>query len=184
MAKSRLLNRPAGLALALALVLLAAGLGSPTPGAAGSHRDRDGDRDRDLRKWWQDPVLVKALQLTAEEVQTLDQKHLALQKTRIAEKSRIQIARAELDSLFDQEHPEQAQVEAKFQEIAQAQARRSLAQSNFLWEVRQVLRLDRYLRLKSMFQSRRSDRGGWRQSPPPAEGGLAPAPPPPSGDRK
>jgi Spy/CpxP family protein refolding chaperone len=110
-------------------------------------------------KWWRLPRVADDLQLTESEKLKLDDLQLEFRRKRIQLKSRREQTQLVIDSYFDRPVLDEAAIRAQFAKMAQTQAEISLAQSNFLLGIRKLLGLERFGRLRRLFNEfRRNER--------------------------
>ena len=142
------------LAIAAALLLWAAPAAQAQAGPAGP-----------AGKWWRLPRVAEELQLNESEKIRLDDLQLEFRRKRIQLKSRREQTRLLIDSYFDRPVLDEAAIKSQFAKLSQAQAEISLAQSNFLLGIRKLLGLERFARLRRLFNEfRRNEQS--RDRPP------------------
>jgi Spy/CpxP family protein refolding chaperone len=131
--------------LALSLALAGSVLWGAAPAMAKGGLDS-------MQKWWNSPHMVEELKLTSAEKERLDQLFMEFQRSRIENKSRVKIARLEIEAAFEKEPLDEARAQKAFQEVEQAKLAKRKSLHAFMLEVRQLLGQERYLRLKELYK--------------------------------
>jgi protein CpxP len=211
------MKRAFGTYLALAALLTAGSLAiaqgppdgrmgqDPGPGF-GMHRppmeDALGPRGAHGR-WWNDPALVEKLKLTDEQQKAMDAILLEHREKLIDLRASVEKAELAMEPLMQDEHPNEGQILAQIDKVAQARAELEKANARFLLAIRsklspdqwKQLREDRADRMQRRMQDRLRDGGPSRRNGPPTPQGaggpgpqgmmdplgLLPPPPAPAG---
>jgi periplasmic protein CpxP/Spy len=158
-------------------------------------------------QWWNDPNVVKQLNLTDDERKAMDGILQDHKMTLVDLEANLQKAELEMQPLMKADTPNQTAILAQIDKVAQARAELEKANARFLLALRAKLTPDQWKQLQAMHAGRiehgpmRAHPGAWgpgsgrsgmgpgnqfhmHQGPPPA--GAAPqgapaAPPPPGG---
>ena len=190
--------------------LTAGGLGfaqgpGPGPVPPGGHGDHGWgppmertQHDEHFGRWWNNPKVAQAINLTDDQKKKMDdifQKHRLKLVDLHANLEKQQIL---IRPLIEADNPNESQVLAQIDKIAQARAELEKADAHMLFDIRKVLTADQWQKLKVLHQQhreemmRRGERGerGWRdhgRGPgpggpgPDGSGGSGPGNPPPAG---
>lgn len=140
------------LSLALSLALASSVLWGAAPAMAKGGLDS-------MQKWWNSPRMVEELKLTPAEKERLDQLFMEFQRNRIENKSRVKIARLEIEAAFEKEPLDEARAQKAFQEEEQAMLAKRKSLHAFMLEVRRLLGQERYLRLKELYKEYKAEAG-------------------------
>src|SRR5579872_536678 len=150
--------------------------------------------DEHFGRWWNNPRLAQAVGLTDDQKKKMDdifQQHRLKLVDLHANLEKLEIV---MRPMIEADNPNEAQVLAQIDKIAQARADLEKADAHMLFEIRKVLTADQWQKLKAWHEQhrgemmRRDDRGRtmiWRQhrgGPDGAGPGNAPPPPAPQGD--
>lgn len=153
--------------------------------------------DQGFGKWWNDPRLAQELNITADQKKQMDsifQQHLL---NLIDLKANLEKQQVLLGPMISADQPNEADVLAQIDKVAQARADLEKANARMLFDIRKTLTPDQWQKLKTLHQERRDQRrmrpmggpGRWRQHQdnlrtPPPPGQQTPAQPaPPQGDQ-
>jgi Spy/CpxP family protein refolding chaperone len=190
----------AGVVMAGSTLVLAQGPGGDGPGfgdhrppmeqAMGSHGDHG--------KWWNNPKIVSDLKLTDAQRKAMDNTMQQHRETLIDLRATVQKAEIELEPMMGEDQPNESQILAQIDKVAQARAELEKANARFLLAIRGKLSPEQWKQLQAERASHPMPGRGWghdgqgpagqfrhRQGPPPPPPGLAApgdAPLPPSGD--
>ena len=102
-------------------------------------------------KWWHNPEVSKQLDLTKNEIGSLDKAYLKNRRNLIDLKSKLEKERFELEILFENEKLNEAEIMKRFSQIENARTRLSAERFKFIVEVRKIIGLERYRALKTSF---------------------------------
>lgn len=142
-------------------------------------------------KWWNNTELAKKLNLTDQQVTQMEQIFQQSRVQLIDKRAAVEKAEVALQPLMEADRPDESQVLAQIDKVAQARADLEKTNARMLLGIRQVLNADQWKQLKTemprpgMGMRRRGGEGGEmrprRRGP---EGGpnAPPLPPPPPQD--
>jgi periplasmic protein CpxP/Spy len=180
-----------GIAINLSLAaILSAGLAAAAQGPAGEMPGPGGpgfgmhrppmERVLGLQggRWWNDQVLVDQLKLSDDQRKSMDQILLDHRKDLIDQKAMLEKAEVDLEPLMQEDQPNETQVLAQIDKVAQARAELEKANARFLLAIRAKLSPDQWKELKATRAERMQQRRGWRQG----RDGAKPGAPPPPGE--
>jgi periplasmic protein CpxP/Spy len=157
--------------------------------------------DGQFGRWWENPKIATAIGLTDDEKKKMDDIYQQHRLHLIDLQANLEKAQVEMRPLIEADQPDEGQVLAQIDKVAQARAELEKADARMLFEIRQTLTPDQWQKLKALHAQHRADMehrgpGAWRhdgqsrqgqQGPPP--GGAAPpqgdaqeGPPPLPGD--
>jgi len=132
---------------------------------------RPGDRGAGLgdfqirRKWWKNTVLMKRFGVSDDQVQRIDNifqdQHLRL----IDLEADLQKQEAILEPMVEADQPEEAQVMAQIDKVAQARANLEKSNAQMLLAIRRVLTVEQWQQLRNL-PGVSPFRGGARPRPP------------------
>lgn len=158
------------------------GMGGPPPMVRDFH-------DQHFGRWWNDPRLAQALNITQDQKQKMDaifQQHLL---NLIDLKANLEKQQVMLGPMISADNPNETAVLAQIDRIAQARADLEKANARMLFDIRKTLTPEQWQKLKAMHRERRMERQGrrmdrrggmWKQGPGgPGEGSAGTPPPPP-----
>jgi Spy/CpxP family protein refolding chaperone len=107
-----------------------------------------------MGKWWNNSELVKSLGLSDAQVQQIE-KVFQDHRTRLIDlRAALEKQEATLEPLVEAERPDEAQVTAQIDKVAQARANLEKSNAQMLLAIRRVLTVDQWKQLRS--------RGGMR----------------------
>lgn len=140
-------------------------------------------------RWWNDPAMVEKLKLTDEQRKSMDAILLEHREKLIDMRANVEKAELGMDPLMQDEHPNEGQILAQIDKVAQARAELEKANARFLLAIRGKLTPDQWKQLQQARNERmdsrrdRMDRRGWpqngpRQATPPTPPAAAPTPGP------
>ena len=132
-------------------------------------------------KWWLMPEMAKKLGLASEEQQKFDDLFVQSRRRMIDLKSDVEREHLELEMILDQQDFDESACMDRFKKFEDARTKLANERFGFLVEVRKLLGLDRYRRLKTEFHDRRLHRmkGEW-QGKGPVKGRTVPERPSPT----
>lgn len=120
---------------------------------AAMHAD-DGSRG----KWWATPQIVQELQLTADELQQLEDAYDAAHLIMIDLKSKAEIERTKLRTLLEQDDLDETAALEQNRRKQEVRAQLSEERFKFLFEVRKIIGHDRFTKLLDMRDGQRRQR--------------------------
>ena len=141
-------------------------------------------------KWWNNSELATKLNLTDQQKTQMEQIFQQSRLKLIDQRAAVEKAEATLEPLRSADHPDESQVLAQIDKVAQARAELEKSNARMLLGIRQVLTADQWKQLKEQAPRgamRMREGGGpggpggnrqWRR-PGPAQGQPAPGTPPP-----
>ena len=151
------------------------GLGSPGQGF-GMHRP---PMERALGpvgphgRWWNNPDVAQKLNLTDDQKQAMDQILLAHREKLVDLRGNLEKAELAMEPLMQADQPNESQILAQIDSVAQARAELEKANARFLLALRAKLSSDQWKQLQTMRQEHRDRRG----TPGPMHRPGMPAPP-------
>ena len=128
---------------AFSVILLALFLIAPLISAA---------QDVPTGKWWYNPQIQKNLNLSQNDIGTLDKLFANSRRKLIQLKSEVEREQFELDQLLSKKKVDDAEVKKQFQKLEQARKKLSNERLDFVIGVRNILGADRFQQLKSNYQ--------------------------------
>lgn len=117
-------------------------------------------------KWWNNTELAKKLNLTDQQVQQMEQNYQQHRLKLIDQVAAVQKQEVILEPMLSADRPDEAQVLAQIDKVAQARAELEKSHARMLLGIRQVLTADQWKQLKSEMP-----RGGMRRMRPDGPGG-------------
>jgi len=186
------------LGMAVACVLLAGTACAQAPGGSGPgpgfgdhrppfERAMGGDHGR----WWNNPKTVDRLKLTDTQRKAMDDTLQQHRSTLIDLRASLEKSELELEPMMKEDQPNESQILAQIDKVAQARAELEKANARFLLEIRSKLTPEQWKQMEA--DRAASPHGNWgqggpggqphgnwqhRQQTPPPDG-QAPAPPSP-----
>ncbi|MBW2108404.1 MAG: periplasmic heavy metal sensor [Deltaproteobacteria bacterium] len=117
-------------------------------------------------KWWRMPRLEKQLDLTQNEKDNLDDLFVDSRRKLIDLRSAVQKERFELENLLEKDPLDETAVARQFKKLEKARSDLTSERFRFALNVRKILGLERYERLKNAFkQMRKRNRRAGRPRP-------------------
>jgi periplasmic protein CpxP/Spy len=185
----------AGVVMAGSTLALAQGPGGDGPGF-GEHRppfERAMGARGDHGKWWNNPKIVTDLKLTDAQRKAMDDTLQQHRETLIDLRATVEKAEVELQPMMGEDQPNESQILAQIDKVAQARAELEKANARFLLAIRSKLSPEQWKQLQAERANHAQSGHNWspggqyrRHQGPPAAGQPspdgAPGPPPPSGD--
>jgi Spy/CpxP family protein refolding chaperone len=110
--------------------------------------------DMPMMKWWLQSDIVKELKLTDDQVKKIDAISRKGRREDIKMKSRLDLARTDLDDAMDASEIDATKVKALIDEFVALHADFEKHKMLTMLEVRQVLTRDQHLKLKEMFMQK------------------------------
>ncbi|HEX4064683.1 MAG TPA: Spy/CpxP family protein refolding chaperone [Acidobacteriaceae bacterium] len=194
---------------------LAQGMGGPPPGPGGpggpgGHGGHDGFgrgpmqrtfHDDHFGRWWNDPHLAQQIGITDDQKHKMDDIFQQHRLNLIDLNANLEKQQVLMQPMISADQPNEADVLAQIDKIAQARADLEKANARMLFDIRKVLTQEQWQKLKAMRMEHRDDRMmrdhrrgpggpggpggpdgqmGWKHRPgaPPPPNGSAPAPAP------
>jgi len=140
-------------------------------------------------RWWNDPKAVERLKLTDTQRKAMDDALQQHRESLVDLRGSLEKAELELEPMMKQDQPNESQVLAQIDKVAQARAELEKANARFLLAIRSKLTPEQWKQMEADRASRprpdwKGTRGPWQPGsrrplpPPPADGQV---PPPPGG---
>jgi len=171
-------------ALFAAGVAGAQGPGAPAPvepGAGPGFADHRPPMERAMGprgergRWWNNPTIVEKLKLTDDQRKAMDQILLDHREKLIDMRAALDKAELAMEPLMQDDQPNESQILAQIDKVAQARAELEKANARFLLAIRAKLSPDQWKDLKAA-RAERMDHRGWRDR---RDGSKPQVPPPP-----
>jgi Spy/CpxP family protein refolding chaperone len=124
-------------------------------------------------RWWNDPDMVQKLQLTDDQRKAMDQILLDHREKLIDMRAAVDKAELGLEPLMREDQPNESQILAQIDKVAQARAELEKANARFLLAIRGKLSPDQWKQLQAARAERMTNH--WRNG---RRGGQAPQSPP------
>ena len=143
-------------------------------------------------RWWNEPHAIEKLKLTDTQRKAMDDIYQQHRLTLVDLHASLEKAELELEPMMKEDQPNESQVLAQIDKVAQARAELEKANARFLLAVRSKLTPEQWKQMQADRAERanrpradwgRENRvpGGRRGQTPPADGQSAPPPPGPQG---
>jgi|HubBroStandDraft_4_1064222.scaffolds.fasta_scaffold16856_5 protein CpxP len=150
--------------------------------------------DGQFGRWWENPKIAQAIGLTDDEKKKMDDIYQQHKLKLIDLHANLEKAEVQMGPMIEADQPDETQVLAQIDKVAQARAELEKGDARMLFDIRKTLTPDQWKKLKTLHQQHRADMmsrdrdgrdgqggpGQWqhrRQGPPPDGAGQ----PPPSG---
>lgn len=131
-------------------------------------------------RWWNNQALIDKLKLTDDQRTAMDQILLDHRKDLVDKRGALEKAELDLEPMMQDDQPNESQVIAQIDKVAQARAELEKANARFLLAIRAKLSPDQWKELKAARAEHMQQRRVWRQQnkpqapPPPGEPGPGP----------
>ena len=125
------------------------GMGPGGPGMGMGMGPRAGMGRGPMGKWWTNSTLVQKLGLNDAQVQKIEKIFQDHRAPLIDLRAAVAKQEAALEPLVEAEHPNEAQVTAQIDRIAQARANLEKSSAQMLLAIRQVLTVDQWKQLRN-----------------------------------
>jgi Spy/CpxP family protein refolding chaperone len=172
--------------------------GGPGPGMGfGDHRppfERAMTAAGEHGRWWNNPKVAERLKLTDAQRKAMDDTLLQHRETLVDLRGALEKSELELEPMMKEDQPNESQILAQIDKVAQARAELEKANARFLLAIRSKLTPEQWKQLQADRAARQAareqggpGRGNWhpgarqREGMPPASGDGQGAPPPPGG---
>ena len=172
--------------------------GGPGPGMGfGDHRppfERAMTGQGEHGRWWNNPKEAERLKLTDAQRKAMDDTLLQHRETLVDLRGALEKSELELEPMMKEDQPNESQILAQIDKVAQARAELEKANARFLLAIRSKLTPEQWKTMQADRAERQAareqagpGRGNWqpgarhRQGMPPAAGDGQGAPPPPGG---
>ena len=186
------------LGIAIAGILVAGAAWAQEPAAAGpgagpgfgDHRppmERSFGAQSEHGRWWNNPKVVDKLKLTDTQRKAMDDTMQQHRETLVDLRGTLEMAEIELEPMMKEDQPNESQILAQIDKVAQARAELEKANARFLLAIRSKLTPDQWKQMQADHAEHAhgawqgGPRGNWQpgsrrgQSP---DGQAAPPPPP------
>lgn len=111
-------------------------------------------------RWWNDPDMIQKLQLTDDQRKSMDQILLDHRGKLIDQRAAVEKAELALEPLLSEDQPNETQVLAQIDKVAQARAELEKANARFLLSIRRQLSPDQWKQLQAARTARMQRRWG------------------------
>ncbi|HLY41713.1 MAG TPA: Spy/CpxP family protein refolding chaperone [Terracidiphilus sp.] len=146
-------------------------------------------------RWWNNPKVIDRLKLTDEQRKEFDNILLQHREKLIDLHANVDKAELEMEPLVRADQPNEAQILAQIDKVAQARAELEKANARYLlalrgkltpeqWKLVQEFRENHMMRQGEWGRNRQGGGGGMRRGPRPGGDGPDHAPPPPDGGQQ
>ena len=146
--------------------------------------------DEHFGRWWNNPKIAQAVGLSDDQKKKMDDIFQQHRLKLVDLHANLEKQQLLMRPMIEADQPNESQVLAQIDKIAQARAELEKADAHMLFDIRKVLTADQWQKLKVLHQQhreemmRRGDRGerGWRErGHGPGPDGAGPGNPPPGG---
>jgi Spy/CpxP family protein refolding chaperone len=148
--------------------------------------------DEHFGRWWENPKIATSIGLTDDQKKKMDDIYQQYRLTLVDLHATLEKQELQMRPMIEADQPDEAQVLAQIDKVAQARAELEKADARMLFEIRKTLTPDQWQKLKTLHQQHRDEMmqrgpagpGAWRQhgQPPPGAPPAGAAPPQPPGD--
>lgn len=128
-------------------------------------------------RWWNNPNVIEKLKLTDEQRKQMDAILLNHREKLIDMRAAVEKAELELEPLVGADQPNESQILAQIDKVAQTRAELEKANARFLLAIRAKLTPEQWKELQT-WRAERVVRRGWRDG---RDGAKPQGPPPPAG---
>jgi len=126
----------AGIPLIIVLILASWALAQPMPSG----------------KWWKDPGIAKALDLTSRDVQQLDNLFVQSRRRMIELKNQVEKEQFEYQTLIESQNLDEKAVNRQLRKLEKARSDLNEERSRFVLGVRKILGHNRFQRLQQIYR--------------------------------
>jgi len=126
----------AGITLIIVLILASWALAQPMPSG----------------KWWKDPGIAKALDLTSRDVQQLDNLFVQSRRRMIELKNQVEKEQFEYQTLIESQNLDEKAVNRQLRKLEKARSDLNEERSRFVLGVRKILGHNRFQRLQQIYR--------------------------------
>lgn len=144
------------------------GMSGPPPMVRSFHDQRFG-------RWWNDPKLAQQLQLTEQQKKQMDKIFLEHRLNLIDLNANLEKQQVLLRPMISADQPNENQVLAQIDKIAQARAELEKANARMLFDIRKTLTAEQWQKLRALHRERMGRE--WHHHPGMGPGGPPPPPP-------
>ena len=126
----------AGITLIIVLILASWALAQPMPSG----------------KWWKDPGIAKALDLTSRDVQQLDNLFVQSRRRMIELKNQVEKEQFEYQTLIESQNLDEKAINRQLRKLEKARSDLNEERSRFVLGVRKILGHNRFQRLQQIYR--------------------------------
>lgn len=126
----------AGITLIIVLILASWAMAQPMPSG----------------KWWKDPGIAKALDLTSRDVQQLDNLFVQSRRRMIELKNQVEKEQFEYQTLIESQNLDEKAVNRQLRKLEKARSDLNEERSRFVLGVRKILGHNRFQRLQQIYR--------------------------------
>lgn len=138
--------------ISMAMIVMVLIFTSSAAVAQGMAREPKNHERMPLGKWWQDPAGVQNLNLTQEEVDTLDTAFNTRARKFMELKHAIELEQFELNGLMEVKTLDEPALMAQFNKLESARANLSRERFQYFVQIRKILGPDRFQKIKRFRQ--------------------------------
>lgn len=102
-------------------------------------------------KWWQDPGIVKQLDLTAKEAKQIDKLFVKSRRRMIELKNQVEKEQFEYQTLMESQNLDESAVNRQLQKLEKARSKLNSERSSFVVGIRKILGHDRFQKLQRIY---------------------------------
>jgi periplasmic protein CpxP/Spy len=144
--------------------------------------------DGQFGRWWENPKIATAIGLSDDQKKKMDDTYQQYRLTLVDLHATLEKQELQMQPLIEADQPDESQVLAQIDRVAQARAELEKADARMLFEVRKTLTPDQWQKLKALHAQHRAEMmqhgpagpGAWHRHGQAAQGPpVAPMPPPP-----
>jgi Spy/CpxP family protein refolding chaperone len=112
-------------------------------------------------RWWNNPKVVERLKLTDDQRKSFDDIMLQHRETLVDLRGSLEKAELALEPLMREDQPNEANILAQIDKVAQARAELEKANARFLLAIRGKLTADQWKQVQTLRAERAEGRHGW-----------------------
>ena len=102
-------------------------------------------------KWWQDPGIVKQLNLTSKEAKQIDKLFVKSRRRMIELKNQVEKEQFEYQTLMESQNLDESAVNRQLQKLEKARSKLNSERSSFVVGIRKILGHDRFQKLQRIY---------------------------------
>ena len=102
-------------------------------------------------KWWQDPGIVKQLNLTSKEANQIDKLFVKSRRRMIELKNQVEKEQFEYQTLMESQNLDESAVNRQLQKLEKARSKLNSERSSFVVGIRKILGHDRFQKLQRIY---------------------------------
>ena len=114
-------------------------------------------------RWWNNPRMVEQLKLTDEQRKSMDAIFYQHRETLVDLRGAVEKAELEMEPLMRDDKPNEKQIAAQIDKVAQARADLEKANAHFLFELRGKLTPEQWTQVQAIRAERQQGQRGWQQ---------------------